>query len=85
MSKKVLKWVNLTAFGLLLLGGINFLLMGLFRFDMYAAIFGGSEAAVSRVFYSIFGIAAITLLGIILWKAIMGVQKKPAMTTAKTA
>ena len=80
-----LKWVNLVAFGLLLLGGINFLMMGLFHFDLFAAIFGGTGAVVSRVFYSIFGLSALTLLATILWKAFMGKKERAAATRTKTA
>jgi len=84
MNKKILKWVNMTAFVILLLGGLNFLMMGLFNFDMYAAMFGGTGSAASRVFYSLFGIAAVALLAIILWKAFTTSQKKPATKTTTT-
>jgi len=80
-----MKWINIAAFGLLLIGGINFLLMGLFQFDLYAAIFGGTDAVVSRVFYSLFGIAAVTLLATILWKALMTGQNKTKRATKSTS
>ena len=83
-KKKIMKWVNMIAFGLLLVGGINFLLMGLFQFDLYAAIFGGRDAVVSRIFYSLFGIAAVTLLATILWKALMTGQQNKANKTTKS-
>ena len=84
-KKKILKGINIVAFGLLLIGGINFLLMGLFQFDLYAAIFGGRDAVVSRVFYSLFGIAAVTLLTTILWKALMTGQNKTKRATKSSA
>ena len=87
MKKKViLKWVNMVAFAFLVIGGINFLLMGLFNFDMFAAIFGGNDAVVSRVFYSLFGIAAVTLLATVLWKAFMSdkMKQKPAKSAKTT-
>ncbi|MCL2228783.1 MAG: DUF378 domain-containing protein [Firmicutes bacterium] len=68
-KKNVLKYTAMIAFGVLLLGGLNFLLMGLFRFDMYAGIFGGADAVVARIFYSLFGIASLVLLGIIIAQA----------------
>ena len=68
-KKKVLKTVNIIAFGILLVGGLNFLLMGIFKFDMFAAISGGRDAVVARLFYSLFGLAALTLVAIILYKA----------------
>ena len=90
-KNKLAKWINMTAFGLLMLGGLNFLLMGLFKFDMYAGMFGGSHSVTSRVFYSIFGISALVLLAAILWKAYMGkktvavVDKPSAKTASKSA
>jgi len=83
-KKKIVKWVNMIAFGALLLGGMNFLLMGLFNFDLFAAIFGGSSAVATRVFYSLFGIGAVTLLVSILCKAFMGKKEAPKPAT-KTA
>ena len=89
MKKKIIfKWVNMVAFAVLILGGLNFLIMGMFGFDMYAAIFGGTDAAASRVFYSFFGIAAVILLATVLWKAFKTGQTKAATkpkTTKATA
>ena len=84
-KKKIMKWVNIAAFGFLLIGGINFLLMGLFQFDLFASIFGGRDAVVSRIFYSLFGIAAVTLLATILWKALMGTKKTKTAAKEKPA
>ena len=79
-KKKIFNWIELTAFALLLLGGMNFLLMGLFGFDMFASIFGGAGSVTSRIFYSLFGISAAFLVATILWKAFM--VKKPAVKAA---
>ena len=81
-GKKMLKFSEMVAFGLLLVGGLNFLLMGLFNWNMIGAIFGGTDSVTSRVFFSLFGIAAVTLLAIILWKAFM--TKKPAAKSSAT-
>lgn len=83
-----MKWINMIALGILLIGGISFLLMGLFKFDLFASIFGGTDAFVTRLFYTIFGLAALTILATILWNAFMGksAQKSSApKTPAKTA
>ena len=48
-----------------IIGGINWGLVGLFRFDLVAYIFGGQTATVSRIVYALVGLAAlwcITLL-----------------------
>jgi len=74
MAKKqntIMKWVNFVAFGLLMLGGLNWLLIGLFQFDIFG-LFGGSfDGFGSRIFYSLFGVGAIWILGIILYRVFM--------------
>ena len=50
---------------LTIIGGINWLLVGVFQFDLVAWIFGGQAALISRIIYTIIGAAAlwcITLL-----------------------
>jgi uncharacterized protein len=55
-STVTLTWV---AFWLLLVvGGLNWLLVGVFRFDLVAAVFG-ADTAVSRVVYVLVGISAV--------------------------
>lgn len=44
---------------LAVIGGINWGLVGLFRFDLVAYICGGQTATVSRVIYTLIGLAAI--------------------------
>ncbi len=44
---------------LLIIGGLNWLLIGLFEYDLVADIFGGQDSAVSRFIYVIVGICAI--------------------------
>jgi uncharacterized protein len=51
-----LDWVALT---LLVVGGLNWLLVGLFRFDLVATLFGGAGSVVSRIVYVLVGISAI--------------------------
>lgn len=50
---------------LVIVGAVNWLLVGLFQFDVVAWIFGGQAAIVSRIIYAVVGIAGlwcITLL-----------------------
>lgn len=50
---------------LTIIGGINWLLVGVFQFDLVAWIFGGQAALLSRIIYTVVGAAAlwcITLL-----------------------
>lgn len=43
---------------LLVVGGLNWGLWGIFQFDLVAAIFGGNTAVLSRIIYAVVGIAA---------------------------
>ncbi|WP_208589054.1 DUF378 domain-containing protein [Gracilibacillus suaedae] len=47
---------------LVIIGAINWGLIGLFQFDLVAAIFGGQDAAFSRVIYTLVGIGALCCL-----------------------
>ena len=60
-----MKVLDRIALALVIIGALNWGAVGLFRFDCVAAIFGGQAAAVSRVIYTLVGIAGlwcITLL-----------------------
>lgn len=48
-----------------IVGGINWGLIGIFRFDLVAWLFGGQDSVVSRIIYTVVGLSAlwcITLL-----------------------
>lgn len=47
------------ALALMVIGALNWLLVGLFQYDLVAAIFGGSDSLLSRIIYSLVGIAGI--------------------------
>ena len=44
---------------LLIIGGINWGLVGIFELDMVAWLFGGSESLVSRTIYILIAISAV--------------------------
>ena len=44
---------------LAIIGGVNWGSVGLFRFDIVAWIFGGQTATVSRVIYTLVGLASL--------------------------
>ena len=44
---------------LLIVGGINWGLVGIFQFDLVAFLFGGSAAIISRIIYVLVAISAI--------------------------
>ena len=45
------------ALGLAIVGAVNWGLVGLFRIDLVARLFGGQSSPLSRVVYSLVGIA----------------------------
>lgn len=44
---------------LVIIGALNWLLVGLFRYDLVANIFGGQAALMSRIIYSLVGFAGL--------------------------
>lgn len=55
------KSLHMVAFLLVVIGGLNWLLVGLFNWEV-GALFGGMQEAVSRVIYVLVGLSAIYLL-----------------------
>lgn len=47
------------ALALIIIGAVNWLLVGVLNFDLVATLFGGQTAIVSRIIYSVIGIAGI--------------------------
>lgn len=56
-----MRTTDIVALIVLIVGGLNWLLVGLFQFDLVAAIFGGPAALLSRIVYIVVGICAIWL------------------------
>jgi uncharacterized membrane protein YuzA (DUF378 family) len=64
-----MKTIDVIAAVLLVIGGLNWGLVGLFDFDLVAAIFG-EASLLARIVYTLVGVsAAYQALG---WKAIQG-------------
>ncbi|HPL64002.1 MAG: DUF378 domain-containing protein [Syntrophales bacterium] len=59
-----LDWIAII---LIIIGGLNWGLIGFFRFDLVAALLG-DMTALSRIVYALVGIAAIVALAIIVPK-----------------
>jgi uncharacterized membrane protein YuzA (DUF378 family) len=53
-----MKGMHILAFILVVIGGLNWLLQGLFMWDI-GQLFGGQGATISRVIYVLVGLAAI--------------------------
>lgn len=52
------------ALALVIIGAINWGLIGLFNFDLVATIFGGQDAGLSRIIYTLVGISGLVSLAI---------------------
>ena len=50
---------------LAIIGGLNWGSIGIFGFDLVAFAFGGSTSAVSRVIYTLVGLAAIWCISLL--------------------
>lgn len=50
---------------LTIVGGINWGLIGIFRFDLVAWIFGGQSAIISRIIYTLVSLAAIWCISLL--------------------
>lgn len=44
---------------LVIIGALNWLLVGLFRYDLVANLFGGTDSLISRAVYILVGLAGI--------------------------
>lgn len=58
-----MKFLNILTLVLLIVGGLNWLLVGWFEFDLVAAIFGGQTEVLSRIVYSLVGLSALWQIG----------------------
>ena len=56
MNRSPLDRLSLT---IVIIGALNWLLIGLFQYDLVAALFGGSSSFVSRIIYSLVGLAGL--------------------------
>ena len=54
-----MKTLNLITLILLIVGGANWGLVGLFQFDLVAAIFGGQNSGLARAVYVLVGLSAL--------------------------
>lgn len=51
-------WIDKLALVLLIIGGLNWGLVGIFSFDLVAWIFGGQGAVISRIIYILVALSA---------------------------
>lgn len=61
MRTRTYDWLALT---ILIIGAVNWGLIGFFRFDLIALLFGGMGTVISRTIYAIVGIAGLYCLSL---------------------
>ena len=79
-----MKGLDIVALILLIVGGLNWLLVGLFQFDLVATIFGGQDSLLAKIVYILVGLSAlycIKLFGYITNKP----QERPKTASRKKA
>ena len=58
-----MKWIDNTALTLVIIGAINWLLVGVFRFDLVALLFG-NLSWLSRIVYTLVGLSGLYLISL---------------------
>lgn len=54
-----MKWLNVITLILVIIGGINWGLVGLFDFNLVQVIFGDMTSAITRIIYILVGLSAL--------------------------
>ena len=60
-----MKWTNIIALTLVIIGALNWGSIGLFQFDIVAWICGGQDALVSRIIYTVVALAGIWCISLL--------------------
>ncbi len=68
--------IDRLALVLVIIGALNWLLVGLFEYDLVASIFGGQDALVSKIVYTLVGLAGIYSISLLFRTAKRPVQEE---------
>ncbi|HLU23650.1 MAG TPA: DUF378 domain-containing protein [Bacillaceae bacterium] len=60
-----MKTLRRIALALVIIGAINWGLIGLFQWDLVGSIFGGTDSGLARIIYTLVGISGIICLGLL--------------------
>jgi uncharacterized membrane protein YuzA (DUF378 family) len=60
-----MKALNVISLILVIIGGLNWLSVGLFEYDVVSEIFGGADEVGSRIVFTVVGIAALYALALL--------------------
>lgn len=50
--------------GLVIIGALNWGMVGLFQFDLIASVFGGTDEIIPRIIYTLVALAGIVNIGL---------------------
>lgn len=73
--KNVMRVIDVIAFTILLLAGLNYLIAGIFGIDLFMMMFGANISIAGRVTYAIIGLSALLLLVTIIARVVMKNKK----------
>jgi uncharacterized membrane protein YuzA (DUF378 family) len=73
-----MKSLNLVTLVLLIVGGLNWGLVGAFQFDLVAALFGGQDQMLARAVYVLVGLSA-------LWQVLALARPAPHASAVRSA
>ena len=60
-----MNWIDRIALILLIVGGLNRGSVGLFQYDLVGALFGGMSGIVSRIIFTLVGIAGLWCISLL--------------------
>ena len=63
--------INRIALILNIIGGLNWGLIGLFKFDLVAWICGGQDSVIARIIYCLVGLAAIWCISLLFSRSVV--------------
>ncbi len=66
-----MKVVDVVAFVILLIGGLNYLIAGLFGVDLMMMLFGTEISVIGRIAYTLIGLSALLLLVTVIARTVM--------------
>jgi uncharacterized membrane protein YuzA (DUF378 family) len=79
-KEQLMKYANVITLVLVIVGAVNWGLMGFFQLDLVATLFGGPDAALSRIVYTLVGISGLYQL-VPLFSAMSGTDNNPQLAT----
>ena len=64
-ARLIMNWIDRIALILLIVGGLNWGSVGLFQYDLVGALFGGMSGIISRIIFTLVGIAGLWCISLL--------------------